>query len=248
MYIVNAFWTIAAGNEAAAHTALASLADDIERHEPDTWMYLVHDPNVDKGINTFPPPGPGQIAFIEGYKNRAALAAHAARLAGFLAQNGKLFLNMYGPTSPFMMVQGLLRDDGFIRRSAADPGVFQVIARWVTKPGHALRVKAALVDYVKAVRDTEPKTCMYTANVPDLSIDSPSMPPLSPDRLIYNSSWTDHDAFVEHTKGAPYQDFLAAHGDLFVQVPGSRTHTQPYMTTAVLKRFAGFFRDQAFCD
>ena len=40
-------------------------------------------------------------------------------------------------------------------------------------------------------------------------------------------------------------DFLKKHGHLFVQAgPGSTTH--PYMTTSVLKRFAGFFRKQAF--
>jgi hypothetical protein len=42
-----------------------------------------------------------------------------------------------------------------------------------------------------------------------------------------------------------YQEFLKAHGDLFVQaVPGSTMH--PYMTTSVLKRFAGFLRPEAF--
>jgi hypothetical protein len=39
--------------------------------------------------------------------------------------------------------------------------------------------------------------------------------------------------------------FLKKHGHLFVQAgPGSTTH--PYMTTSVLKRFAGFFRKEAF--
>jgi quinol monooxygenase YgiN len=139
----------------------------------------------------------------------------------------------------------LRREDGFVREAAADPHVFQVVARWAIKPGNGKKVKAALVDYVKRVRATEPDTYMYTANVPDLSEGS-SFPPVSPDGLIYNSAWKDHAAFVAHSKGAPYQDFLAEHGHLFVQALGAPTTTQPYMTTSVLKRFAGFFRPEAF--
>lgn len=36
MYIVNAFWTVVDGSEAAARAALISLAADIEAHEP-SW-------------------------------------------------------------------------------------------------------------------------------------------------------------------------------------------------------------------
>lgn len=105
-------------------------------------------------------------------------------------------------------------------------------------------MKAALGDYVKTVRAAEPGTYMYTASVPDM--EGASFPPVSPDRLIFNSSWKDHAAFLEHGKGAPYREFLARHGHLFVQALGEPTTTQPYMTTAVLKRCAGFFRPEAF--
>jgi quinol monooxygenase YgiN len=246
MYIVNAFWTITAGNEKAAHAALTEWADNVKQNEPDTWMYLIHDPNFDQGINAFPPPAASQVAFIEGYKDRDAFHKHAARLSTFLAKNGNLFLFMYGPTFPFMILQCYEFADGFIRKEADDPSVFQVEARWLVKPGNMAKVRAALVDYIKAVRKTEPGTYMYTTNASDNSPHSPSIPPLPHDALTYNSSWKDHDAFVEHSQGAPYQDFLAQHGHLFVQALGAPTDKQPYMTTSVLKRFAGFFRPEAF--
>lgn len=129
MYLVNAFWTIADGCEAAAHAALAALAADVEAHEPDTWMYLVHDPDLDPGVDIFPPPTSRQVGFVEGYKDRAAFAAHGRRLAGFLAEHGGLFLHVYGPTCPFMTLQSLLPEAGFIRHAAAAPDVFQVVAR-----------------------------------------------------------------------------------------------------------------------
>ena len=67
------------------------------------------------------------------------------------------------------------------------------------------------------------------------------------DALVYNSSWTNQQAFFDHGSGPVYQNFLKEHGDLFVQAgPGSTTH--PYMTTSVFKRFAGFFRKEAFTE
>jgi len=153
---------------------------------------------------------------------------------------------MDGPAYPFIIVQGLEVAHGFIRKSADDPAAFQVEARWVIKPGKAQQVREALVDYVRAVREQEPETLMYTASIPDTSPESPNTPPLVHDRLIYNSSWKDFQAFLDHGKGAVYQDFLKQHGHLFVQALDAPTSNHPYMTTSVMKRFAGFFRPAAF--
>jgi hypothetical protein len=101
------------------------------------------------------------------------------------------------------------------------------------------------VDYVKAVKDLEPETYMYTVSFADALLDSPAIPPMQLDQVTYNSAWKDHNAFIAHTKEPVYQEFLKQHGDLFVQaVPGSTTH--PYMTTSALKRIAGFLRQEAF--
>jgi len=247
MYIVNAFFSIVPGNEAKAYTALGALAAKIQAGEPNTWMYLIHKPNLDPGINIYPPPAPVQVAFVEGYKDRASFLAHhhGPILAEFIAQNGGLFLNMYGAASPWVVVQTLELAVGFIRPAEVDPNVFQVEARWCMKPGNRQKVAAALVDYVKAVKDKEPGTYMYTVSFADESPDSAAIPPMQLDAVTFNSAWKDHDAFVAHTKEPVYQDFLKAHGDLFIQaVPGSTMH--PYMSTSVLKRIAGFLRKEAF--
>jgi len=247
MYIVDAFWQIVPGNEVKAYAALDSLAGKVEQTEPDTWMYLQHKTNFDPGINIYPPPSPQQVAFVEGFKDRDAYLKHREVYKDFIAVYGSLFLNMYGPTAPFRIVQAMELAVGFIRPLAADPNVFQVEARWVMKAGAGNRekVKAALIPYVKAVKDKEPETYMYTVSFADASEKSPSIPPMQLDQVTYNSSWKDHDAFVAHTKEPVYQEFLKAAGDLFVQaIPGQTTH--PYMTTSVLKRFAGFFRKEAF--
>ena len=247
MYINNAFFSIIPGNEAKAYAALGALADKIKASEPDTWIYLIHTPDFDPGINIYPPPSPQQVAFVEGYKDRDAFLKHhhGPNMTKFIADYGPLFLNMYGPTSPFVILQTYELAVGFIRPEEVDPNVFQVEARWVMKPGNRDKVKAALVDYVKAVKQIEPGTYMYTVSFADQSPDSPAIPPMQLDAVTYNSAWKDHDAFVAHTKEPVYQDFLKAHGDLFVQaVPGSTMH--PYMTTSVLKRFAGFLRKEAF--
>jgi hypothetical protein len=247
MYIVNAFWSIVPGNEAKAYAALSGLATQIQQSEPGTWFYLIHKPNLDPGINIYPPPASVQVAFVEGYKDRAAFLAHhhGPILAKFIAAYGGLFLNMYGPGSPFVIVQTLEFAVGFIRPEEVDPNVFQVEARWVGKPGNRAKIAAALVDYVKAVKAIEPGTYMYTVSFVDQTPDSAAIPPMQLDQVTYNSAWKDHDAFIAHTKEPVYQDFLKAHGDLFVQaVPGSTMH--PYMTTSVLKRIAGFLRPEAF--
>jgi quinol monooxygenase YgiN len=247
MYINHAFFSIVPGNEAQAYAALGALAAEVKATEHDTWLYLIHTPNFDPGINIYPPPSPQQVAFVEGYRDRHAFLKHhhGPVLGKFIAKYGSLFLNMYGPQSPFVILQTLELAVGFIRPEEVDPNVFQVEARWVMKPGNREKVKEALVDYVKAVKENEPGTYMYTVSFADRSPDSPAIPPMQLDAVTYNSAWKDHDAFVAHTKEQVYQDFLKAHGHLFVQaVPGSTMH--PYMTTSVLKRFAGFLRKEAF--
>jgi quinol monooxygenase YgiN len=247
MYIVNAFFSIVPGNEAKAYAAFGALASEVQKSEPNTWMYLIHTPDFDPGINIYPPPAPVQVAFVEGYKDRASFLAHhhGPILGKFIAEHGGLFLNMYGPASPWVVVQTMELAVGFIRPEQVDPNVFQVEARWSMKAGNRQKVAAALVDYVKAVKAKEPGTYMYTVSLADESPDAAAIPPMQQQQVTFNSSWKDHDAFVAHTKEPVYQDFLKAHGDLFVQaVPGSTMH--PYMSTSVLKRFAGFLRPEAF--
>jgi quinol monooxygenase YgiN len=248
VYINNAFFTVAPGMEAPAHAALTQLAADVQANEPGTLMYVIHDPNLDANVKIFPPPTASQILFLEGYKDQAAFLTHhhGPVIRGFIAEHGGLFLNMYGPGLPFMITQGMEVKHGFIRPGADVPNAFQVEARWVIQPGKTRQACKALVDYVRAVRDDEPETLMYTASLPDMSHQSQNTPPISADRLIYNSSWSTQQAFFDHGSGPIYQGFLEVHGHLFVQALGAPTTNHPYMTTSVMKRFAGFFRPEAF--
>jgi quinol monooxygenase YgiN len=248
MYINNAFLSIVPGNEAKAYAALGALAEAVKATQPDTWMYLIHTPNLDPGTNIYPPVTAAQIAFVEGYKDFDAYKAHHTSdvMKDFVKNAGGYFLNMYGPTVPFFIMQGLEMIDGFIRPEADVMTAWQVEARWVMKPGCREQVKAALKPYVERVRLEEPTTLMYTVSVTEPSEQAFSLPPSQVDSLTYNSSWTDKQSFFDHGSGAPYQDFLKEHGDLFVQA-GAGSTAHPYMTTSVLKRFAGFFREEAFC-
>ncbi len=248
MFIINATWTIQAGQEAAAQQALAELARQVQEGEPETWMYLIHVANTDPGVFVFPPAGRGAVTFFEGFRDPQAFKKHVTGpiLTRFIEKYGVLFLNMYGPQSPFVVSQGLETASGFIRPDAAEASLYTVIARWSIKPGGEDAARRALVDYVADVYRVEPGTFMYTANVPSQSEELPSFPTSAQNQLVFNSGWKDHDAYVEHTQAAPYRDLLAQHGHLFLQANGANTSDHPYMTTAVLKRIAGFFRAEAF--
>lgn len=250
MFIINSSWTILAGREAVALEALSALEREVHASEPDTWMYLIHVPNQDPGIHAFPPAGKGTVTFFEGFRDEAAFRRHVTgpSLTHFIAKYGELFLNMYGDSMPFVVAQGLETASGFIRSAAIEPTLFTVIARWSIQPGHEAEARRALHRYVSEVHRLEPGTFMYTANVPALAAHSPAFPPSAPNQLVFNSGWKDHAAFVEHTQAAPYREFLAQHGQLFLQVNGQSTKNQPYMTTAVLRRLAGFFRPEAFIN
>jgi quinol monooxygenase YgiN len=250
MFIINSTWTILAGREAAALSALSDLARHIHEAEPDTWMYLIHVANPDPKIKAFPPPGPGTVTFFEGFRDESAFMKHVSGpvLTGFITKYGELFLNMYGTTSPFVVSQGLETAAGFIRPAAAEPALYTVIARWSIKPGNEAAAHRALHGYVADVHRLEPETLMYTANVPARGSEAPSFPTSAPNQLVFNSGWKNHDAFVAHTQAQPYKDFLAHHGQLFLQANNAKTKNHPYMTTAVLKRIAGFFRPEAFFD
>jgi len=248
MYIINAFWSVAnPANEQAAKTALTALAAQMHDSEPDTWFCLMHTPNLDPGINIFPPPSPLQIAFVEGYKDQAAFLKHlhGPIMQAFVQEHGSLFQILY-PPAPFGILHTLNFQDGFIRPEEVDPNVFQVEARWVLKPGTREQFNAALGPYIVALKAAEPEAYMYTVSYSDVSPSSPALPPMQIDTVTYNSAWKDHAAFVKHTTEPVYQKFLADTGPLWVLgAPGTNPY-QPYFTTSVLKRFAGFLRPEAF--
>ncbi len=242
MLISNAYWTVVAGKQAEAEAALTELAAEVYAQEPDTWMYLVHRPN--RGFTSFPPQGEGAVTFIEVYKDYTAFMNHVTGpvFTGFLARHGALFLNLYGPTMPFMITENLSPVSIFVRAAAEAPTLYTVISRWTIQPGCEAQAEDALRTYIEEMLVGEPGTLLYSANTPDRGHAPNAFPAVSRRELVYNSGWVDHQAFLDHGSGPIYQRFLADHGHLFLQVNGQDSATQPYLTSIVLQRIAGFIR------
>lgn len=118
MYTIIAKWYIKA-NEKAVLQALLHLAAQVEAQEPDTWMYVVHTGNEE---GSTPPPAPGEVVFVEAYKDLNALLQHVngTPFKTFLSQYGADFVPLMPPnTGPVMLVESLARLAGFVRPQAA---------------------------------------------------------------------------------------------------------------------------------
>jgi quinol monooxygenase YgiN len=119
MYTVLAKWYIKA-NEKAVLQGLRDLARQVEAGEPDTWMYLVHTGNQE---GSTPPSAPGEVLFLEAYKDLNALLQHVngKPFQTFLSQYGADFVPLIVPNKgPFMLVESLARIAGFVRPQAAE--------------------------------------------------------------------------------------------------------------------------------
>jgi quinol monooxygenase YgiN len=118
MYSLISKWFIKA-NQDAVLRALRDLAAQVEAHESDTWMYLVHTGNQD---GSAPPPAPGEVVFVEAYKDLNGLLHHVngPLFQAFLKQYGADFVPVLAPnTGPLMEVESLARIAGFVRPQGA---------------------------------------------------------------------------------------------------------------------------------
>jgi quinol monooxygenase YgiN len=115
MHTVIARWYVVDGKLAAAVKALAALAAEVEKAEPDTWGYLVHS----GGDQSLPPVSENEIVFVETYKDEKAFMAHVngPTFQGFVAKYKDLFvLDPQG--QPFYEVTHVVRIAGFVRPPA----------------------------------------------------------------------------------------------------------------------------------
>ncbi len=123
-------WTLLKGREQEGIAALKQLAEEVLAGEPDTLMYSFHTPLMsDPALPSLPASSPQEVVFYEAYRNRAAFEAHmeGPLFTGFVQQHGHLFLSAEDvlpgkrdpsvPRSPFMAVQFLDLQGGFIRQS-----------------------------------------------------------------------------------------------------------------------------------
>jgi quinol monooxygenase YgiN len=126
MYTLIARWTIKDGCAPPACVALRQLARAVRKHEPETLAYLVHLPDP-KGLS-LPTQSPLAVTFFEVYRNKQAFLAHlnGKIFQDFVARHRDLFLTTTATgadgkpvVSPFVLVDALRREAGFVRRAAA---------------------------------------------------------------------------------------------------------------------------------
>lgn len=108
-------WFIKPGGQDAATVALETLADAVQRSEPDTLTYLVHTPYHRDGLQSLPPADPLSVLFFEVYRNAEAFLHHVngPLFTDFVTQHGGLFVAANG--KPFTFVEFLTLRAGFNR-------------------------------------------------------------------------------------------------------------------------------------
>ena len=117
-------WTIKKGSEKKALKGLKELAKEVEL-EKETLMYLVHTPDPIQFTcsdgsehESLPTPSSQEVIFFEQYVNEEAFCQHVngAAFKKFLKNYGDLFL--YSNGEPFVTIEFLKRQAGFIRPEA----------------------------------------------------------------------------------------------------------------------------------
>lgn len=119
MFTLTGRWIIKPGSESAAKAALKKLAKDVQKNEPHTLLYLIHMPDMSQ--QSFPPASPQEIIFTEGYKSKQHFLDHinGPVFKAFMAKHACLFAAFDGDTHPFMQVEYLRREGGFVRPEAS---------------------------------------------------------------------------------------------------------------------------------
>ena len=127
MYSLVAKWTIQQGKEEAALTALSDLARQVQAHEADTLIYLVHVPDLSQA--SLPTPCNREVLFFEVYKDKNAFLAHVTgpTFTTFVREHLDLFLSTTSTSengtkvkTPFVIVEFVERQAGFIRSAATE--------------------------------------------------------------------------------------------------------------------------------
>lgn len=116
-------WFVRPGCEQAAQAALRQLAADVERNEPDTLTYLVHQPYRGDGrLRSLPPSESGTVLFFETYRNADAFVRHVNGpvFGAFVERYGELFVASNG--KPFTFVEFVQTLSGFVRVSGSRAG------------------------------------------------------------------------------------------------------------------------------
>lgn len=111
--------------------------------------------------------------------------------------------------------------------------MYVTTGKWYIKKNRA-KVLRALKELARKVESTEPGTLTYRIHTPG----EDSLPPASPNEVVFVEVYKDEKAFLAHLKGKPFREFVERYGDLFV----GGAKSGPFMTFEQLEPFAGFSR------
>jgi len=116
MYPLTGKWNILPGNEKKATAALKKLAQEVQKNEPGTLLYMVYTPDFKE--KNLPAPPAGEVVFFEIYKDKAAFTKHITGPAftNFVKNYGHLFLQDFNtPPQLYITAEILTQVGGFAR-------------------------------------------------------------------------------------------------------------------------------------
>ena len=116
--------------------------------------------------------------------------------------------------------------------------MYTAIATWYVKKGKRAKAVKALKALAKQVQKQEKNTWGYLVH----SGAAGSLPPSSPDTIVFVEIYKDKKAFLAHVNGKPFGDFLKNNKDLFLSVPPGK---DSFFQVQILKRIEGFVRINA---
>lgn len=116
--------------------------------------------------------------------------------------------------------------------------MYSAVVTWYLKPGCATEAEAALTKLAESVFQNEQDTWGYLVH----SGAEGSVPPSTPDTIVFVEIYKDQAAFMAHVNGPVFQGFLKQFGDLFISAPGSNG---PFFLVQNMNRIQGFVRPSA---
>ncbi len=116
--------------------------------------------------------------------------------------------------------------------------MYSAVVTWYVKPECLTEAEAALTKLADAVFQSEQDTWGYLVH----SGAAGSVPPSTPDTIVFVEIYKDQAAFLAHVNGPAFQGFLQQYGDLFVSAPGAKG---PFFLVQNMSRIQGFVRSSA---
>jgi quinol monooxygenase YgiN len=116
--------------------------------------------------------------------------------------------------------------------------MYTIIASWYVQDGKRTRAIKALKALACEVEMKEKDTWGYLVH----SGETGSLPPSSPNTIVFVEIYKNKTAFLAHVAGPVFQGFLKKNKDLFVSVPPGQ---DSFFQVQNLNRIEGFVRKSA---